>query len=54
MAPEAAGRFVGKVALRTSHKPLYTIGFVYRCCVLLLKLLPARISNWLVGKLYAK
>ena len=40
MAPEAAGRFVGKVALRTSHKPLYTIGFVYRCCVLLLRAAP--------------
>ena len=53
MAPEIAGRFVGKVALRRSHKPLYTIGLKYRGCVALLKLLPSRVSNWLVGKLYA-
>lgn len=54
MSAAVAGRLVGRIALRSSHKPLYTIGATYRVCVLLLKLLPARVSNWLVGKLYAK
>ena len=33
MDPAKAGAFVGKVALKTSHKPLYTIGFSYKAAV---------------------
>ena len=54
MNPDRAGRYIAKVAMKRGHKPLYTIGFTYKCCVVLLKLLPARISNWIVGLLYAK
>ena len=53
MDPAKAGAFVGKVALKTSHKPLYTIGFAYKAAVLLTKILPARALNWLIGKIYA-
>lgn len=53
MSPAAAGAFIGRVALRTGHHPLYTIGSFYRFAVLLLKLLPAQVGNWLLGKLYA-
>ena len=48
-----AGAFVGRVALKTGHKPLYTIGFAYQCAVFLTKILPARVLNWLIGKIYA-
>ena len=53
MDPAKAGAFVGRVALRTGHKPLYTIGFAYQAAVLLTKILPARVLNWLIGKIYA-
>ena len=53
MDPAKAGAFVGKVALKTGHKPLYTIGFAYKAAVLLTKILPARALNWLIGKIYA-
>ena len=53
MDPATAGAFVGRVALKTGHKPLYTIGFAYQCAVFLTKILPARVLNWLIGKIYA-
>lgn len=54
MAPAKAGAFVGRVALKTGHKPLYTIGFAYQAAVLLTKILPAQALNWLIGRIYAK
>lgn len=54
MEPEVAGRFIAKVALKSSRKPLYTIGFGYRCAVFLTKILPARWLNALIGILYAR
>ncbi|MCI7000397.1 MAG: SDR family oxidoreductase [Clostridiales bacterium] len=53
MDPAKAGTFVAKVALKTGHKPLYTIGFSYKAAVLLTKILPARALNRLIGKIYA-
>ena len=53
MSPAAAGAFISRVALKRSRHPLYTIGVFYRFASLLLKLLPAQLGNWLMGKLYA-
>ncbi len=53
MKPEAAGAYVAKVAMKKHPKPLYTIGFSYKAICVLLKLLPCRLANWLIGKLYA-
>ena len=53
MDPAKAGTSVAKVALKTGHKPLYTIGFSYKAAVLLTKILPARALNRLIGKIYA-
>ena len=52
MAPEAAGRFIARTALRRSAKPLRAIGFSYKCFCLINKLLPARLINFLLGVLY--
>ena len=30
------------------------MGFSYQCVAVLAKLLPRRVTNWIVGKLYAK
>lgn len=53
MDPRDAGRFIAKVALRRSSKPLMAIRVDYQLFVMLSRLLPVRLLNWLVGKLYA-
>lgn len=54
MSPESAGRCIAKLALKKSVKPIYTVGFGYKCLSLLCKLLPCRLRNWIVGLLYAR
>lgn len=54
MAPETVGRCIGKAALRRKSRPLLTVGLPYKGAVLLSKLLPAALLNWIIGKLYAK
>lgn len=53
MDPAAAGAYIAKIAMKKRPKPVYTIGFSYKAICVLLKLLPCRLSNWLIGKLYA-
>ena len=52
MDPAQAGAYIAKVALKKNPKPLYTIGFSYKAICVLLKLLPCRLANWAIGKLY--
>lgn len=54
MQPERVGQFICKVARKRRVKPLYTVGFSYRCVCLLCKLLPCGALNRIVGRLYAK
>ena len=53
MSPEFAGAYIAKLALKRSVKPVYTVGFGYKCLSVLCKLLPCRLRNWIVGLLYA-
>lgn len=53
MDPAAAGRYIAKIALKKNVKPLYAIGFSYKLVCVLVKLLPCRLANWIIGKLYA-
>ena len=53
MSPAAAGRYIAKLALRRRVKPLYAIGFSYKCVCFLCDLLPCRLRNRLIGRLYA-
>jgi len=53
MAPETAGAYIAKIALRKNVKPLYAIGFSYKCICVLCDLLPCRLRNRLIGLLYA-
>ena len=53
MAPETAGQYIAKLALQKSVKPLYAIGFSYKCVCFLCDALPCRLRNWLIGRLYA-
>lgn len=54
MAPEKAGAFIARIALKRSVKPYYAIGFLYTCAVLISRFLPCRLVSWIVGQLYAK
>ena len=51
-SPKVLGRYVVKVARVPNPKPFYTPGIVYKACVVLIKILPCRLVNALIGKLY--
>ena len=53
MDPAVAGAYIARIAMKKKPKPVYTIGLSYKAVCVLLKLLPSRLSNWLIGKLYA-
>ena len=53
MRPESVGRFICRVAQKNSHKPIYTIGAQYKIFCSIAKLLPLRLLNFFVGRLYA-
>ena len=54
MTPEYAGSYVAKIALLERSKPLVALGTSYKGAAVLAKLLPRRLSNWIVGLIYAK
>ena len=54
MDPAVAGRYIAKIAVKKSVKPLYVIGFAYKLVCVAVKLLPCRLANRIVGKIYAK
>ena len=53
MAPEAAGAYVAKIALRRNVKPLYAIRFDYKFYTILARILPVRAFSALIRVLYA-
>lgn len=54
MTAEYAGKFVAKYALKKESRPLVAMGFAYKGAAMIAKLLPRRLSNWIVGRIYAK
>ena len=54
MSAEAAGAYVAKIALRPRVKPLYAIGFSYKCVCVLCAVLPCTLRNRIIGALYAR
>jgi len=53
MPPEIIARRIASIARKKRPKPTYSCGLMYQFFLLLARLLPCRIVNWLVGKLYA-
>lgn len=53
MVPETVGRYISKVATRKNVKPVYTIGLMYQAACILTRILPHRVLNFIIGKLYA-
>jgi len=54
MSAKEAGRYIAKIALKNSRKPLYTLRFDYKLVALLQKILPAQLLNFIIRILYAK
>ena len=54
MSAEKAGSYIAKLAMKKRTRPLKAIGFSYKAVAVLAKLLPRRLSNYIVGKIYAK
>lgn len=52
MKPEVAGRFIARLSLKKRVKPYNTIGFLYKCCVLLGSMLPGKLIRFILGIMY--
>jgi len=52
--PEKVGRLICALALKKRLRPLYTVGARYKLVVFLSRVLPAGLSNRVVGRLYAR
>lgn len=54
MSPDVAGAFVARAALKEHSRPLLALGFAYKAAAMGAKLAPRRLSNWVVGRIYAQ
>lgn len=52
MSPRYMARNLYRIATCRSPKPIYVGGAKYKCFCLLNRILPKRLVNWIVGKLY--
>lgn len=52
MSPECVASTLLRVAKKKNPRPLYTVGMKYKFFVFLVKILPLRLSNWIIGKMY--
>ena len=52
MPPDAVARAIWRAGTRRSPKPLRCVGGKYRFFGFLFKILPTRLANWIVGKMY--
>lgn len=54
MSPRVAGEYIAGIALKKKVKTYYAIGFSYKFFCVLIRLLPCRLSCWLLYKIYAE
>lgn len=54
MSPEQAARRIYRVAMKKHPKPAYAVGLSYSAVMLLTRLLPGRLLNWIVRMNYGK
>lgn len=52
MKPEKAAHLIATVASAQKVRPVYTIGFKYRLFCVLVKILPAGLVSYIVGRIY--
>lgn len=54
MSAETAGKYISKISLKRTVKPIYAIGVSYKFVCFLCKIFPCRFRNWVIGQLYSK
>ncbi len=54
MSAEAAGGRVARIALMRRSAPMKALGLPYKAAASAAKLLPRRVSNYIIGRMYAK
>lgn len=52
-SPETVARVIYRLATRKNPPPQTVVGFSYKLLSLLYKIMPLRLGNWAVGKLYS-
>lgn len=50
--PSVVAGYIAKIAEKKNPKPVYTAGFGYKMLVVLSRILPQRLVNYIVGKMY--
>ncbi len=53
MSPDRIAKRFYRLSLQKNPKPFCSVGFAYSAVLILVKLLPARLANWILGKMYA-
>ncbi len=53
MSPDRIAKRFLKLSRQKNPKPFCSVGFAYSAVLILVKLLPARLANWVLGKMYA-
>ncbi len=53
MPPKSVAELLYRVSLKKHPKPLYAVGLQYKAVAVLIKLLPVRFANWVIGYLYS-
>ncbi len=53
-SPDRVGAFAARIAGKKRPKALYTVGMGYGALVLLSRLLPVRLVNYILGRMYAR
>ena len=54
MSAQAAGQYIAGLALRKKIKVCYAVGLKYKLFCVIMKIIPIRLSNYLIGKIYAQ
>ncbi len=53
VSPKKVARLIVKLSCKRHIRPFYSVGLPYKAATCAAKLLPTRVVNWLVGKIYA-
>lgn len=53
MSPDRIAKRFYRLSLQKNPKPFCSVGVAYSAVLVLMKILPARFANWVLGKMYA-
>ena len=53
MSPDRIAKRFYRLSRQKNPKPFCSVGIAYSAVLVLIKLLPARFADWVLGKMYA-